>query len=715
MNRLWRLAYKELSESLRDRRTILTLVLMPLLLYPVLAVLMRQVVLGGKIDKGPVINIGAADEREANYLIQLWRLGQDARSRRSSPNPGKDGEHVPPHLLPLPELKFYRPTDVQEAIREGQIDVFVRLKPQGELPGELDPALFVECELEYLDGSPNGQMAARYLEALTAEGNAALLSRAVKAPLRAGPVRFHVKMLPDPTPKRSQLVPVLVPLILILMTMTGAVYPAIDLTAGERERGTMEILAAAPIPRVSVLLAKYIAVLAVALLTALANIGSMAITLQVTGLGQALFGGSFSFAVLFQVLALLVLFASFFSAVLLAVTSFARSFKEAQAYLIPLMLVCMTPGVMALLPGLPLGGPLAVVPLLNIVLLARDVFLGDATVAVASVVVIVTLLYALAAVGVAARVFATEAVVSSESSGWGDVFRLPAAPREHAEPSTALFCLALLFPASFLLTAGLSQLDAPVPVRLVLTGVSSVLLLAGFPVVAALLGRVRLESGFRLGAAPWLAWPAALLLGLSLWPFVHEATLLARQLGVTSLSAEHLKKLKDALSAWREVPLPLLLLAMAVLPAMAEELLFRGYLFSAFSEATPAQRVGSTAALFAAFHLFAGELLMVERIVPSLLMGLVLGWLAERAGSAWPGMLLHALHNGSLVALAYFEPQLVALGWLPEEDGHLPALVLALAGVVALVGVVALYLMTPTTFGGNSRILHQQGPPPTLD
>ena len=56
----------------------------------------------------------------------------------------------------------------------------------------------------------------------------------------------------------------LIPLILILMTITGAVYPAIDLTAGERERGTLEALMAAPVPRLGLLLAKYFAVLAVA-------------------------------------------------------------------------------------------------------------------------------------------------------------------------------------------------------------------------------------------------------------------------------------------------------------------------------------------------------------------------------------------------------------------------------------------------------------------
>src|SRR5439155_13253832 len=79
-----------------------------------------------------------------------------------------------------------------------------------------------------------------------------------------------------------------IPLILILMTITGAVYPAIDLTAGERERGTLEILVAAPVPRLALLFAKYVAVVAVSILTATVNLVMMTVTLQVSGLAGAL-------------------------------------------------------------------------------------------------------------------------------------------------------------------------------------------------------------------------------------------------------------------------------------------------------------------------------------------------------------------------------------------------------------------------------------------
>src|SRR5258708_10845727 len=98
------------------------------------------------------------------------------------------------------------------------------------------------------------------------------------------------------------------------MTVTGAVYPAIDLTAGERERGTLEVLMAAPIPRVGILFAKYVTVLAVALLTAAVNLCSITITIAVTRLGPELFGeAGFSPGVLAAVFGLLLLFAAVFS------------------------------------------------------------------------------------------------------------------------------------------------------------------------------------------------------------------------------------------------------------------------------------------------------------------------------------------------------------------------------------------------------------------
>ena len=178
--------------------------------------------------------------------------------------------------------------------------------------------------------APRGQEIKDYLESCLAAANNDLAAQLL-------PLAHGRALILDPRPQpldtvehKEQLpLPVLVPLILILMTITGAVYPAIDLTAGERERGTLEILVAAPIPRLGLLFAKYLSVVTVAVLTAVVNLVAMTGTLMLSGLGPLIFGaaGLPALAVL-QVFLLLLLFAAFFSAVLLAVTSFARASRK---------------------------------------------------------------------------------------------------------------------------------------------------------------------------------------------------------------------------------------------------------------------------------------------------------------------------------------------------------------------------------------------------
>src|SRR5262249_52119059 len=158
------------------------------------------------------------------------------------------------------------------AVRTGLVDVGVSLRQSRDRRA----AVMILTR----EGSDVGRDASRLL-----------IERTLLANARDNPavISAFVEPVPNEARQSSDFVPVLVPLVLILMTMTGAVYPAIDLTAGERERGTLEILVAAPIPRLSVLFAKYVAVLTVALLTAIVNLGMMALTLGFTGLGKQLF------------------------------------------------------------------------------------------------------------------------------------------------------------------------------------------------------------------------------------------------------------------------------------------------------------------------------------------------------------------------------------------------------------------------------------------
>ena len=429
---LRRLVSKELREILRDRRTILTLVLMPLLLYPLLGVAFRTFLLGSMTPPGaPVYTIGVRPGGEGESVVWFLEQGRKALREREMPEEraaGPADERAPPHQQPPPELIQQECKDLDEAVLRGEVDVGIRVHPAGPFfPNRLDRNLAINWDILYREDSVVGLEAVRYLDRVCAAANARFLSlrlRALRIGQRESPVRPMPMAVRDPQARKPTLLPGLVPLILILMTVTGAVYPAIDVTAGERERGTLEILAAAPVRRLDLLFGKYVAVLTVAMLTALVNLGSMAATLYISGVGAALFGAeNLSPLVFVQVLALLLLFAAFFSAVLLVLTSFARSFKEAQAYLVPLMLLALMPGILSLVPGRQLQGPLALIPLLNIALLTRDLLEGSASAGIAAIVVASTALYAVAALALAARVFGAEAVLYSQSGGWSDLFR----------------------------------------------------------------------------------------------------------------------------------------------------------------------------------------------------------------------------------------------------------------------------------------------------
>ncbi len=196
----------------------------------------------------------------------------------------------------------------------------------------------------------------------------------------------------------------------------------------------MEALVVSPTPSYLLLLAKYSAVVTVSLLTALANLLAMSITLWASGMGKLIFGqATLSLGTIGQVLALLILFTAFFSALLLAITSFARSFKEAQAYLIPVMLLALTPGVLSLLPGIRFTNLVATIPLVNIVLLARQLLTGAAEWNTTVVAVCCTGIYAATALAVASRLFGSDASMQGSQGSWRDL--LPAPTRARRIPS----------------------------------------------------------------------------------------------------------------------------------------------------------------------------------------------------------------------------------------------------------------------------------------
>ena len=693
LKRLGRLTLKELREILRDRRTIFTLVLMPLFMYPLLSIAFQQLFVSQLSKRQtPRYELGFQNVKEGLYLSHLLReAGIEVVSIDEEPQEISGSK---PLVLVGVEA------DLATAVEQRQFDVGLRLEKPGPLHDDPRQDLALDVDLLFVEDRPASRDAAVYIEQALAEANEIFLSerlRRLGVSQRAEPIRVQRHAVTDDSPVSGAIsITAVVPFILILMTVTGAVYPAIDLTAGERERGTLEVLVAAPIPRFGVLLAKYVAVLMVALLTAAANLLTMTVTILVSGLGPMLFGEEgVSAGVIAAVFGLLLLFAAFFSAVLLVITSSARSFKEAQAYLIPLMLVSLAPGMLSLMPDVELSGLLLVTPLANIVLLGRDLFALKASGLATAVVVASTLVYSAAAISLAAKIFGSESVLYSTQTGWVDLFRRPRVAQTAPSVTAAFVTLALVFPAYFLCLGLLGHIGDEIGRQQVLAAVITAAVFGGIPWAACRIRSVPVAPAFRLPNFSAAVFLAAALIGLSLWTASEELVILMHRIRGGTLDPQLVERLSEYAGKLRTIPVPAVLLTMAFIPAFFEEAFFRGYLFAALRpRTTPATTIFATALLFGFFHVVAPNPLASERFVSSTCVGLVLGWARWRSGSLLPGILLHALHNGLVILLAYYRPELEARGIGISESQHLPASWIA-GGVAALcAGVLVMYFAT---------------------
>ena len=204
----------------------------------------------------------------------------------------------------------------------------------------------------------------------------------------------------------------------LLLMFTGGMYPAIDMTAGEKERHTLEPLLASPASREEIILGKILTTTTASFLTALLTIGSLLVSMQSLGLGQ---GGpemenlvsraAPDAGTVFLVLLTLLPTALFAASVMTAIALFARGFKEAQSMLTPVVMAVVIPAVVSLLPGLELNVGLALIPIFNVSQLIKEIILGEYSRLSFLTAFLSNVVYASLAFWVSVRIFKSESVL----------------------------------------------------------------------------------------------------------------------------------------------------------------------------------------------------------------------------------------------------------------------------------------------------------------
>ena len=387
---------KELTEWLRDRRTLISTVLVPLLAFPILMVgitALATVMIGNAEKEIPKIMI-LGGEDSPQLLERLHKL---------------DKLEVVPYAVNWKDQisnKEIRaaaeiPKGFQAALAEGRAQTVNIYFYQGELKSSFGADHLQKAVEEYRDSVIKDRLAAKNLPA------------SVLTP-------FSIKQENVAPPEKvgGASVGGFIGYAVILLCLTGAMYPAIDLTAGEKERGTIETILSSPISRLDLVIGKFLLVFSASLASAILSVTSMGLSFAFLGhshlmqsSGEQSLNLNLGFTSVVAVFCMALPLAVLFSAVLMTIALFAKTYKEAQSYLTPLTFLVVIPAVASVMPGVELTPKLALIPVLNTSLVCKEIITG--TYHWNSIILIFasTCLYALAAIFLAVKMFQREDVL----------------------------------------------------------------------------------------------------------------------------------------------------------------------------------------------------------------------------------------------------------------------------------------------------------------
>jgi len=447
------------------------------------------------------------------------------------------------------------------------------------------------------------------------------------------------------------------PLVLVFLVMGGGTYTALDLFTGERERGTLETLLTTSADRRGILLAKYGLVVLFCFATGLCALASFAVTARL-GIADVEQAVDLSPTALGVMAVLLVPLALQLAALLVATASYAPDFKTGQNMALPVLLVAAAPAAVAAAPTIELSYALALVPIANVAVASRAALGGTVEAGPLLVCLVATGVHAGIALAGASRLMGREQVVLGSASA-GD----RRARGNYAGDALWTFLCALL--ALWFLGQTAQHLHLARGMAF-----TQLALMAGPALLAPMALGLPIRPLLSLRRPAWSDVALALIAGVTA-PCIGQLVAAAQD-PLLPTPTRFLEAMEDAILL--DLPLPALLLLFAVLPAICEELLFRGTIQGLLrSRLAPLARVLVVGLLFGLVHL------SLTRILPTGVLGILFAVAVLRSRSLGTAMLMHGLNNGLLIAAGHS-------GALDDVD--VPLLVL-LAGGAVCVGAVA--------------------------
>lgn len=697
---------KELLDVFRDKKAIIMMVLVPILLYPLIffGSMAVMTMIQSNMEEGEYkVAIVASDDGALKSAVEKHnenaKVEAQEKAETESTDQGNSSEDsvsqgnsastsangIATDVLTLVDAPS---GDYQEALQNEELDAYVT--------SSKDSSGKTVYEVYYVSSITNSSYAAGIVrdvvdELSREESKEKIQAAGLDADVIMNPVVCESEDLASSEQSAGSILGMILPFLLVLSLLMGTMYPAIDVTAGEKERGTLETLLTLPVSNREIIFSKFFTVAIIGIISALLNIVSIAFmgTYMIRLMGDAVESMGISFAgidigkfipaIIFTVLAILA-FSLFISAVTMCITSLAKSYKEANNYITPLMLVVMLTGYIGFIPNIELTHTMALVPVANICLMIKNLLLFKVEYNLVAVVLVSNVLYAIVAVLILSRIYDSENVLFDEGKFSLKLFERRSNMKKGGVPTTgdAWFMVVFVMFAYLYLGSvlemkygfggifGIQMIIFVLPLLYVLYTKRSILQTYSFR-----------KTKFMNFVAALFMGCGAMLIGIILTSFV--SMLLPTEAEMVSSG------LMNELMSDNEL---LTFAVVALTPAVCEEMLFRGFLFSAFrGRYKIVVSVLLTAVIFGVYHM------SIVRFFTTALLGAALAVIVYYSDSIFPAMVMHAINNGIAVLQMYHPDTMENIFPLfaVEEPGIMESIVVSTMGILLLAAGVAMF------------------------
>lgn len=613
---------KEMLDIIRDKKTIFMMIILPIILYPILMVGMSSFMMMSmsKMQEED-INIAFSSKPSSALVSILEKENKDE---------GK--------------VNIVKSTDKEKDLEEQKIDAYVEIENK-------DNAKIYKI---YANSSKENSMkATSRIKGSLDEYKRNIVEDKIKeqgldARNILEPLSYKDVEVAKDEEIAGHMLGQFLPVVLIVGVLLGAIYPAIDVMAGEKERGTLETLFTLPISNLELVMGKYLAVSFCAILTAILNIASILLTMVYlvasAGLGEQI-GISMSNMnqlVLPGIITIICvgLFSMVVSAISMCVCSLAKSFKDAQNYITPVMLFVMIPSYVSMIPNIKLDNFTAAVPVVNISLLIKSVLTFNSDINLISLVFVSNFAFVILSVLLLSKMFNSEEILFGGSKSFSFLEK-----RSNIKKGTmpSVSDGAILYAVGLVLLIYVGII-LQLKFKMVGVGLTQVMIIA-LPLLFAFYIKTDFKKTFSL-KMPSIK---HIIGGIVLWAGAYLIMNIVIQV-ILYFFPQNM----DVIEALNETIIikdnfMLNLLVVALMPAICEEMFFRGFIYTSFKG-----KNSYKAAIICSGILFGFMHMDFIRIIPTSILGISFAYCVYKSGSIFVPMILHFINNALSVTASHY-------------------------------------------------------------